>query len=74
MKSCQIKGSLIRGHVRKILQFSEAEETANTNCSIEHSVKRLTGCVSNWRILNNDWPNKKMIDINIQGSMPQLNT
>ena len=53
MKSCQIKGSL-NSSVRKIIQFLETEEAANTPTSIH--IKRFTGCVGDWIILNKDWP------------------
>ena len=46
-------------HVGKIIQFSEAEEAANTIAPTSIHIKRSTGCVSDWSILNNDWPIQK---------------
>ena len=58
-KLCQIKSSLNRGYVRRIIQFSESAEAANTDCSNKLHVKKFTACVINWNILNNDLPNQK---------------
>ena len=40
MKSCQIKGSL-NSSVRKIIQFLETEEAANTGRSNKHSYQKI---------------------------------
>ena len=55
-----IKYIFEKGHVRKIIQFSEAEVAANfhiTPTSIH--VQRFTGYVFVWSILN-DWPIQKI--------------
>ena len=54
MKSCHIKDSLNRVLVRKIIQFSEAEEAANTDGSKKLSCWKIYWVC--WSTLNNDWP------------------
>ena len=47
------------GHIRKIIQFSEAKVASNFDITLTSiHVQRLTGYFYNWSILN-DWPIQK---------------
>ena len=54
-----IKDVTKKGHIRKIIQFSEAKVASNFDITLTSiHVQRLTGYFYNWSILN-DWPIQK---------------
>ena len=55
-----IKDVTKKGHIRKIIQFSEAKVPSNFDITLTSiHVQRLTGYFYNWSILN-DWPIQKI--------------
>ena len=60
MKLCQIKGSLVSScHKNNPSSFQKLKKLLILIATTSIHIERFSGCVSDWSVLNNDWPMQK---------------